>query len=169
LLDACRSVCARKANQSCKTIDGKRHNRAEQRLAKVFHLSEAEKESLGPDWKDLIASIVCVHRQTLRKDTKSGSYDLSTERAFYACHLSLSAKEAAKAIRNHWGIENRQHYVRDVSFQEDASRIRKKPTHFARLRSFALNIFRANSVKNIKAELHRNAMNLDRLLGYKLA
>ncbi len=162
-------MCARKANQSCKTIDGKRHNRKEHRLAEVFHLSETEKESLGPDWKDLIASVVCVHRQTLRKDTKSGSYDLSTERAFYACRLSLSAKAAAKAIRNHWGIENRQHYVRDVSFYEDASRIRKKPTHFARFRSFALNIFRANSVKNIKAELHRNAMNLDRLLGYKLA
>ena len=112
---------------------------------------------------------MCVHRQTLRKNAKDGSHGLSTETAFYACHLSLSAKAAGKAIRNHWGIENRQHYVRDVSFKEDASRIRKKPTHVARLRSFALNIFRANGVENIKAELYRNAMNIDRILAYEIA
>jgi predicted transposase YbfD/YdcC len=63
----------------------------------------------------------------------------------------MAAQEIAKAIRNHWGIENRNHYVRDVTFREDASRIRKKPGHFARLRNVALNLLRANRVTNIAA------------------
>src|SRR4051794_12302261 len=35
-----------------------------------------------------------------------------------------------EAVRSHWGIENRSHYVRDVTFGEDASRTRIKPTHY---------------------------------------
>src|SRR5690348_1838409 len=38
-----------------------------------------------------------------------------------------------------WGIENRDHYVRDVTLGEDASRIRHKPGGMARIRSAALN------------------------------
>jgi hypothetical protein len=46
--------------------------------------------------------------------------------------------------RDHWGIENRSHYARDVTFAEDASRIHINPGIFARLRSFAYNILRFN-------------------------
>src|SRR5664280_1218735 len=41
-----------------------------------------------------------------------------------------------------WRIENKLHYTRDVTFREDASRIRKNPGVFARIRSFAYNILR---------------------------
>jgi hypothetical protein len=54
----------------------------------------------------------------------------------------LPAAGCAKAIRHHWHIENRSHYVRDGSFAEDASRIHRNPGIFARLRSFAANILR---------------------------
>jgi hypothetical protein len=53
-----------------------------------------------------------------------------------------SAREAANAIRAHWAIENREHYVSDSSFAENASRIRKNAGIFARIRSFAVNILR---------------------------
>ena len=72
------------------------------------------------------------------------------------------------AVRGHWGIENRNHYVRDCSLGEDASRIRHKPGIFARLRSFALNILRANGVSNVSEALYTNALSLDRLLAYGL-
>lgn len=76
------------------------------------------------------------------------------EVSFYVCQVALTAQEFANAIRNHWGIENRNHHVRDVTFREDASRIRKKPGQFARLRTITLNILRANRVANVANELY---------------
>ena len=69
-------------------------------------------------------------------------------------------------IRGHWGIENRHHYVGDVTLQEDASRIRRNPGIFARLHSFALNILRKNKVTNVSEALYDNALNLDNLRNY---
>lgn len=63
--------------------------------------------------------------------------------------FTLDAKTFAGAIRNHWAIENREHWVRDVTLAEDACRIRCNPTFMARLLSQALNIARANGVTNI--------------------
>jgi hypothetical protein len=72
----------------------------------------------------------------------------------------------AAATRGHWGVENRVHYVLDVSMHEDASRVRKSPTILSILRSFALNIMRFNKVNNVADALWRNAMNLNRVLAY---
>jgi len=63
---------------------------------------------------------------------------------------------------------HRSHYVRDVTFGEDASRTRIKPTHFARFRSFAINILRANGVENVARELYINALNFDNALTYRV-
>ena len=67
-----------------------------------------------------------------------------------------------------WGIENRDHHVRDRVLREDDSRIRRKPGVFARLRSFALNVLRANGVSNVSEAVYVNALSLDRLLAYGL-
>ena len=73
------------------------------------------------------------------------------------------------ALSNHqrrcvWDIENRTHYVRDVTLGEDASRIRTRPGVMARIRSVALNILRANGVQNISQALYANAVSFDQLL-----
>ncbi|MFO1120289.1 MAG: hypothetical protein U1E38_09425 [Rhodospirillales bacterium] len=86
-----------------------------------------------------------------------------------ALQISLSATAIGAAIRQHWGIENRSHYVRDVSFFEDHSRIRSKPGHFARFRSFALNILRANGITNVSRELYLNALNPNHPIAYRSA
>ncbi len=96
-----------------------------------------------------------------------GMWDHRVEISFYVCSAPVSAEKAASAIRSHWGIENQNHYVRDVSMLEDASRIRANPGVFARARSFALNILRANGEKNIADALWRNALNLERPLAYR--
>ena len=80
--------------------------------------------------------------------------------------IPLTAARFAQAVRSHWGIENRAHYVRDQGFGEDDSRIRRKPGMVARLRSFALNILRANGIGNVSQALYRNALSLDHLLAY---
>ena len=81
----------------------------------------------------------------------------------------LDAEDFGRAVRAHWGIENRDHHVRDRILREDDSRIRRKPGIFARLRSFALNILRAGGVGNVSEAVYVNALSLDQLLAYGLA
>jgi hypothetical protein len=50
---------------------------------------------------------------------------------------------------------------------EDKSRIRYNPGIFARLKSFALNIFRLNKVKNIADELYYNCISIGNIFSYK--
>ena len=61
--------------------------------------------------------------------------------------------------RGHWSIENRSHYVRDVTLGEDASRIRKGcgPEIMAALRNAAIGFLRATGATNIAETLRRNA------------
>lgn len=117
----------------------------------------------------MIVTAARVTRLTWHKDTKSGLWHATDEVSYSVGQIALTAQEYANAIRNHWGIENRNHYVRDVTFHEDASRIRKKPGHFARLRRVALNILRANRVTNVAAELYINALNFQNMLAYAVS
>ena len=88
--------------------------------------------------------------------------------------LGIRFSEISRVLSNYqrcfvWGIENRSHYVRDVTFGEDRCRTRIKPLHFARFRSFAINILRANGVENIARELYVNALNFNNALAYRFS
>ncbi len=140
----------------------KTRNRIESRKVEVFIdpiLTHAEK------W-NLVKVVVKVERFRQVFDTKTKSWKNSDETSFYISTIGLSAQEFCQAIRNHWGIENRNHHVRDVTMGEDKSRIRTNPHIFAKLRSFALNILRKNQVENVSLELFDNCMNLDNVLNY---
>jgi Transposase DDE domain len=67
--------------------------------------------------------------------------------------------------RGHWSIENRTHYVRDVTFGEDASRIRKGsgPEIMAALRNTAIGFLRITGAANIAETLRRNAYHVQSL------
>jgi hypothetical protein len=60
-----------------------------------------------------------------------------------------------KLNRGHWGVENRSHYVRDVTFNEDRSRIRvgRGPAIMAGLRNFAIALARLHGFGNIASAL----------------
>ena len=165
LLDTIQAAAAvDRPTDSAETIQRKHHGRQEHRLVETFDLDGR----LGPGWQDLIKAAVRVTRLTWHKDTKTGLWHDSSEISFYACQISLSARASGAAIRQHWGIENKNHYVRDVSFFEDHSRIRNKPGHFARFRTFALNILRANGANNIAQELYINALSPQNPLSYQV-
>lgn len=76
-----------------------------------------------------------------------------------------NAARLLKYVRGHWSIENRSHYVRDVTLGEDASRIRKGsgPQVMAALRNAALGWLRSTGVVNIAEALRRNAARVNDL------
>src|SRR4051794_30306935 len=71
-----------------------------------------------------------------------------------------------KWARGHWSIENRSHYVRDVTRDEDASRIRKGsgPQVMAAVRNAAIGLLRLTGATNIAAALRRNGSRVGDLL-----
>src|SRR5205823_1301255 len=73
------------------------------------------------------------------------------EVVYYISSLSPRVKRFAKAVRGHWGIENRLHWSLDVIFSEDKSRARKdhSPLNLGMLRRLALAILQKDtSVKD---------------------
>ena len=70
------------------------------------------------DWANL-RTLVMVKRER-RLGTK-----IETEVKYYISSLVSSAQHILDAIRGHWGIENRLHWVLDIAFREDESRLRK--------------------------------------------
>jgi predicted transposase YbfD/YdcC len=114
--------------------------------------------SRAAEWADHVTAIVRVSRDTLKRVATTGLWEGTSQVAYFIADTALPASVCAQAIRDHWGIENRLHYVRDVSFREDDSRIRCNPGIFARLRSFAANILRFNSVQNMSNGRYRIAL-----------
>jgi predicted transposase YbfD/YdcC len=76
----------------------------------------------------------------------------SCERRYFISSLPGTDAEAmARAVRSHWGIENKLHWVLDVGFHEDDSRLRKGhgAENFSRLRRMALNLLRRNKTEKM--------------------
>ena len=147
------------------TTDRGRHGRQEHRRVEVFEVEGG----LDPDWRPWIAAVARVARLSWCKDTRTGLWRPRREVAYYVSQVRLDAEDFGRAVRAHWGIENRDHHVRDRTLREDASRIRRRPGIFARLRSFALNILRAGGVTNVSEAAYVNTLSLDQLLAYGLA
>ena len=72
---------------------------------------------------------------------------VSTETRCYLCSLPADAQRLAHAVRGHWGVENPLHWVLDVVFAEDNSRVRKDhaPGNLSLLRRIALNLLRRDT------------------------
>ena len=96
-----------------------------------------------PLWKEL-HSIGMVESIRCEKGKRS------IERRYYLSSLLLDVKTFAKAVREHWGVENPLHWTLDVTFREDQSRARSKNAaqNLATLRRIALNLVKADKSKN---------------------
>jgi len=73
----------------------------------------------------------------------------TVERRYYLTSLPLGVETFARAVRGHWGVENKLHWVLDVCFREDQSRARTgyAAENLATLRRLALNLLRREQTK----------------------
>lgn len=115
----------------------------------------------------------CIHRYT----TDLNGKELRSERAYGVTSLSTHKAGPARVLdvnRNHWSIENKVHWVRDVTFDEDRSRVRKKagPHVMASLRNLAMSMLRMAGADNVAEALRFCSWNSQRplrLIGIAIA
>ena len=134
------------------------HGRVETRCAWISEELEAELKAAA--WPGL-RSIGMVEA------TRTVAGETSVEQRFYLTSLPPEAPQFARAVRNHWGIENKLHWTLDVTFREDQSRLRTGhgAENCAVLRHIALNLLRQEpSTKSMPRKRLACALNPDYLL-----
>jgi predicted transposase YbfD/YdcC len=105
------------------------------------------------------------HRQVLeveRTITDKGTGETRREVAYAITSLPVeraTARQLLKLWREHWHIENKLHWVRDVTFDEDRSQVRvgRIPQVMAVLRNVAISLLRVCGAENIAAATRRYA------------
>ena len=87
----------------------------------------------------------------------------SVKTRYFISSLENNAQKLAEGVRGHWSIENSLHWILDVAFEEDNSRIRKDnaPANFAVLRHIAVNIINENKSRKLSVRSKRFLATLD--------
>jgi len=109
------------------------------------------------DWPGL-AQALCMERRVTEKATG----ETHTDVAYAITSLASTAATPAQLLvlwREHWHIENKLHWIRDVTFDEDRSTVRagRIPQVMATLRSTAISVARLHGATNIAAACRRYA------------
>ncbi|MER6076407.1 ISAs1 family transposase, partial [Streptomyces sp. NPDC001817] len=124
------------------------HGRRETRVVQVLTVDDLDFPHAAQ------VARITRHRTSLKtgKRTRETVYvitDLTSRQA--------SPEKIARLVRSQWVIENRLHFIRDVTFDEDRSQVRTGygPENMATLRNLAINKLRENGHTNIAAGLRK--------------
>ena len=118
----------------------KNHGRIETRRCTVFDQLECLHKP--QQWKGLRSFVVLESERSIGEKT-------TRELRLYISSLPPDAERISHAIRSHWAVENRLHWVMDVSFNDDQMRARTKAAahNLAVLKHITLNLIRLDPVK----------------------
>lgn len=134
-------------------VDGE-HGRIERRCYDVLY--DANWLDPKKEWGGLSA-IGCIYSE------RSVNGIMSRENRYYLLSSNMSAKAFASAARNHWGIENKLHWILDVAFREDECRVRQgnAAENLAVLRHIALNLLKQDNTIKLGIKSKRKAAGWD--------
>jgi predicted transposase YbfD/YdcC len=132
------------------TVDGD-HGRVEVR--RCYASDDISWLRRKAEWK-AVRSIAMVE-----SERSVGEGEAGRDRRYYISSLEADAKVLNRVIRSHWSIENSLHWVLDIAFREDDSRIRKHhgPENMTTLRHIALNLLKQD--KSIKVGIKSKRKN----------
>ena len=139
---------------ACQTLD-KGHGRIDRRRYWVKDISDAAWEG----YAGLYGRQQAIRIERQRHVLKTGA--TSTELTYALTSLTAdraSPEQLAALVRNHWHIENRLHYVRDFTYDEDRCRVyvRDLPRNLACLTNAAISIVRCQSEFEYLPEANRH-------------
>ena len=139
----------------------KGHGRFETR--RCWAITDLERFPESKKWKG-IQGIVYV------ESFREINGKVSREVRYFITSIKGNAKLVANAVRQHWGIENSLHWVLDVSFREDESRIRKEnaPQNFSVLRHIAINLLKKETTHKRGLKAKRKKASWDRQYIFKV-
>ena len=143
-----------KKNLSIESYNECEHGRVTHRRVEVTNdVSWLEEKSR---WKGL-SSLICVTRRTDRKG------NISNEESFYIASFPMSAKDAARYVQAHWGIENRLHWSLDMVFHEDDCKIHtdNAPQNLSVLRKMAKVILQNDTSRKVSIRRKSNIALMD--------
>ena len=143
-----------KKKLSVETYNESGHGRVTHRRVEVTNdVSWLEEKTR---WKNL-SSLICVTRRTDRNG------NISNEESFYIASFPMSAKDAARYVQSHWGIENRLHWSLDMVFHEDDCKIHtdNAPQNLSVLRKMAKVILQNDTSRKISIRRKSNIALMD--------
>jgi len=144
------------------TVDGD-HGRVEIRRHTVCHDVQwlLSNKRFPGEWKFKDLNMIAKVESSTEREGKTCS-----EQRYYLSSAFLSARLFAEAVRAHWGIENRLHWVMDVVYHDDLMRLRSLhgPANMVTVRHLAINITRnINDKLSLKAKRKKLGWNDDYL------
>lgn len=132
------------------------HGRIETRTCQQLLVDKSwlDKEYRWSGLKSIIKVTSEVHEKSTGKDT--------SETRWYITSLDLNAEQALNAVRSHWQVES-MHWMLDMTFREDESRIRKKqgPLAFNVMRKIAMTLFKQDTSKTASMARKKKMATLD--------
>lgn len=132
----------------------KGHGRIEER--NIYVTNDIGWLPMKDDWSKLESIVMLESKRTIDGKT-------SCETRYYITSLDPDPNRLSRIIRTHWGIENRVHWVLDVTFQEDASQVAtgNAAENLSILRRLSLNILRLDSDKKTSLRAKRKKAGWD--------
>jgi len=108
------------------------------------------------EWRDLKSLIMVEATREIKEQQ-------TTELRYYLSSIAPNAEHAARVIREHWGVENSLHWVLDVAFNEDNSRVRTghAPENLALVRKITHNLLQQEKTLKRGVKTKRFAAALD--------